>query len=79
MHIVGIALDQKGKRYYITKNSWGSNAGIDGFMKEHCDGMPVPVKIQAEYETIEDSIEKLERACMGKNYVMKIIVKFLKI
>lgn len=51
------------------------NAGIDGFMKEHCDGMPVPVKIQAEYETIEDSIEKLERACMGKNYVMKIVIQ----
>ena len=51
------------------------NAGIDGFMKEHCDGMPVPVKIQAEYETIEDSTEKLERACMGKNYVMKIVIQ----
>lgn len=35
----------------------------------------VPVKIQAEYETIEDSIEKLERACMGKNYVMKIVIQ----
>lgn len=51
------------------------NAGIDGFMKEHCDGMPVPVKIQAKYETIEDSIEKLERACIGKNYVMKIVIQ----
>jgi len=51
------------------------NAGIDGFMKEHCDGMPVPVKIQAEYETIEDSIKKLERACIGKNYAMKIVIQ----
>jgi len=24
--------------------------------------MPVPVKIQGEYETIEDAIEKLEKA-----------------
>lgn len=51
------------------------NTGIDGFMKEHCEGMPVPVKIQAENETIEDSIEKLERASIGKNYVMKIVIQ----
>lgn len=51
------------------------NSGIDGFLKEHCEGMPVPVKIQGEYETIEDSIEKLERACIGKNYNMKIVIQ----
>jgi site-specific DNA-methyltransferase (adenine-specific) len=51
------------------------NAGIDGFLKEHCDGMPVPVKIQEENETIEDAIEKLERASMGKNYNMKIVIQ----
>ena len=51
------------------------NAGIDGFLKEHCDGLPVPVKIQNEYETIEDAIEKLERASIGKNYNMKIVIQ----
>jgi site-specific DNA-methyltransferase (adenine-specific) len=51
------------------------NTGIDGFLKEHCDGMPVPVKIQAENESIEDAIEKLERATSGKNYMLKIVVQ----
>lgn len=32
MHITGIAKDQKGNRYYITKNSWGNKAGIDGYV-----------------------------------------------
>lgn len=32
MHITGIANDQKGNRYYITKNSWGNKAGIDGYV-----------------------------------------------
>ena len=51
------------------------NSGIDGFLKEHCDGIPVPVKIQGEYETIEDAIEKLERASIGKNYNTKIVIQ----
>ncbi len=51
------------------------NAGIDGFLKEHFEGMPVPVKIQSEYETIEDAIEKLEKASLGKNYKMKIMIQ----
>lgn len=51
------------------------NAGIDGFLKEHSDGMPVPVKIQSVYETIEDAIEKLERATVGKNYPTKIVIQ----
>jgi len=51
------------------------NSGIDGFLKDHFEGMPVPVKIQGEYETIEDAIEKLERATIGKNYAMKIVIQ----
>lgn len=51
------------------------NSGIDGFLKEHSDGTPVPVKIQSEYETIEDAIEKLEKASIGKNYSMKIVIQ----
>ncbi len=51
------------------------NAGIDGFLKEHFDGVPVPVKIQGDYETIEDAIEKLERASLGKDYSMKIVIQ----
>ncbi len=51
------------------------NSGIDGFLKDHFEGMPVPVKIQGEYETIEDAIEKLEKASMGKAYKMKILIQ----
>ena len=51
------------------------NSGIDGFLKDHFDGMPVPVKIQGEYETKEDAIEKLEKASYGKDYKMKILIQ----
>ena len=51
------------------------NSGIDGFLKEHSDGMPVPIKIQGDYETVEDAIEKLERATLGKNYSTKIVIQ----
>lgn len=51
------------------------NRGIDGFLKEHYEGMPVPVKIQGEYETIEDAIEKLEKSSFGKDYKMKILIQ----
>lgn len=51
------------------------NAGIDGFLKVHFEGSPVPVKIQKEYESLEDSIEKLERASVGKCYKKKIVIQ----
>ena len=31
MHIVGIAKDQHGEKYYIVKNSWGADWAYDGF------------------------------------------------
>ena len=37
--------------------------------------MPVPVKIQGEYETIEDAIEKLEKASYDKDYKKKILIQ----
>ena len=51
------------------------NTGIDGFLKEHFDGKPVPVKIQGQFESVEDAIEKLERASIGKEYSLKIVVQ----
>ncbi len=51
------------------------NSGIDGFLKEHYEGKPVPVKIQGEYETVEDAIEKIEKASIGKSYAMKIVIQ----
>lgn len=37
--------------------------------------MPVPVKIQDENESLEDAIEKLEKASLGKGYKMKILIQ----
>jgi site-specific DNA-methyltransferase (adenine-specific) len=51
------------------------NAGIDGFLKDHFDGLPVPVKIQGEHDTFEVAIEKLEKASFGKGYKMKILIQ----
>lgn len=51
------------------------NIGIDGFLKEYYNGMPVPIKIQGEFESIEESIGKLEKATFGKNYYKKIIIQ----
>lgn len=51
------------------------NAGIDGFLKEHHKNFPVPVKIQGEDETVEEAIEKLEKATVAKNYPLKIVIQ----
>ncbi len=51
------------------------NSGIDGFLKEHFGGAPVPIKIQKEDETLEDAIKKLEKSSHGKNYIMKILIQ----
>ena len=51
------------------------NSGIDGFLKEHVKGCPVPVKIQGEHETLEDAVKKLENATKKGNYVLKIVVQ----
>lgn len=32
MQITGIAKDQKGNTYFITKNSWGKSSGFDGYV-----------------------------------------------
>ena len=31
MHITGIAKDENGAKYYITKNSWGEARGMNGY------------------------------------------------
>ena len=37
-------------------------SGIDGFLRKHFNEKPVPVKIQGKRETLNDAIEKLEKA-----------------
>jgi site-specific DNA-methyltransferase (adenine-specific) len=51
------------------------NSGIDGFLKEHFDGKPVPVKIQRNNESLEDAIEKLEKASKDKKYKLKVVIQ----
>lgn len=51
------------------------NSGIDGFLKDYFNGFPVPVKIQGEYESLEDAILKLEKASTRKNYQRKIVIQ----
>ncbi len=72
--------------WYICKTVWKSinahpvqrNSGIDGFLKTHVQGKPVPVKIQGNEETLDDAIEKLERACKRKGYALKIVIQTKK-
>lgn len=51
------------------------NQGIDGFLKEHVMGTPVPVKIQREDESLVDCFERLSRASRGKGYALKLVVQ----
>lgn len=88
MIITDSALLKKGTQSYIEKSAQElailksieavpvqRNSGIDGFLKTHFDGKPVPVKIQSKNETIEDAIEKLERASKRKGYNLKIVIQ----
>lgn len=88
MIITDSALLKKGVQSYIEKSeqelailkSIGAvtvqrNSGIDGFLKTHFDGKPVPIKIQSKDETIEDSIEKLEKASKKKGYKLRILIQ----
>jgi site-specific DNA-methyltransferase (adenine-specific) len=51
------------------------NSGIDGFLKEHYKGKPVPVKIQSTCESLNDAKEKLERSSVNKGYELKILIQ----
>jgi len=51
------------------------NSGIDGFLKEHFKGCPVPVKIQGEHETLQEAVEKLKLATEKGDYAMRIVVQ----
>jgi site-specific DNA-methyltransferase (adenine-specific) len=72
-------LEKTGKELAILQNVNAipvqRNSGIDGFLKEQINGNPVPVKIQGDYETLEDAIEKLEKASYGKGFDYKIVIQ----
>jgi site-specific DNA-methyltransferase (adenine-specific) len=91
MIITDSALLKKGSRSYLEKSEFETallktldalpvqrNSGIDGFLKNHYKGKPVPLKIQRENETLNDSIKKLSKSCKGKEYALKIIIQTQK-
>jgi site-specific DNA-methyltransferase (adenine-specific) len=91
MIITDSALLNKGSDSYLEKSDYETallrsidalpvqrNSGIDGFLKNHFNEKPVPVKIQGKYETLNDSIEKLEKSCQGKEYDLKIVIQIRK-
>ena len=88
MIITNSALLQNGSKSYLEKSEYElailksinalpvqRNSGIDGFLKSHFEGKPVPVKIQGTHENLDDAIEKLERACKGKKYNLKVVIQ----
>lgn len=88
MIITGSELLNKGSESYLEKTQKElaileninaipvqRNSGIDGFLREQVNGNPAPVKIQGKYESLDDAIEKLERASLGKNYQLKIVIQ----
>lgn len=91
MIITDSALLNKGSDSYLEKSDYETallesidalpvqrNSGIDGFLKNHYNEKPVPVKIQSKFETLNDAIEKLERSCQGKEYDLKIVIQTKK-
>ncbi|MGB1204249.1 MAG: DNA-methyltransferase [Chitinophagales bacterium] len=88
MVITESILLKKGRSSYIEKSEFETallksidaipvqrNKGIDGFLKSHYAGKPVPIKIQRADETLENAKEKLEKASKGKGYQLKILVQ----
>jgi len=88
MIITDSALLKKGTASYIEKSDFElallksidaipvqRNNGIDGFLRHHFENKPVPVKIQSKHETLDDAIEKLEKACKRKGYKLKIVIQ----
>lgn len=51
------------------------NKGIDGYLRTHINGAPVPVRIQKETETLEDAISELIRATQKMNFSTRIVIQ----
>ena len=49
------------------------NSGIDGFLKEQVNGKPIPVRIQKDFETLDDTIQALENSTQVKKLAVLIV------
>lgn len=50
------------------------NSGIDGFLKINGDIKPVPIRVQRNNETINDTIRALLKAAQKNNFKFKVII-----
>lgn len=51
------------------------NAGIDGFLQQQINGKPIPVRIQKDFETLDDAIRALDNSTQAKKSDVKIIIQ----
>jgi site-specific DNA-methyltransferase (adenine-specific) len=51
------------------------NTGIDGFLKQQINGKPIPVRIQKDFETLDDTIRALDNSTQAKKSEVKIIIQ----
>lgn len=88
MIITESSLLQKGKFGYVTKSEKElallnmldalpvqRNIGIDGFLKEHFNEKPVPIKIQKDTESLQEAKHKLSEACHKISTDCGILIK----
>ncbi len=79
---------KKGKSGYLTKSEKDlailnvlealpvqRNIGIDGFLKEHFNEKPVPIKIQRDTESLQEAQQKLLEACSKISTECGILIK----
>ena len=50
-------------------------SGIDGFLREHVDGGAVAVRIQRDGETLNDTVNKLRKACKRKHCSYMVVIR----
>ena len=65
MHIIGLAKDQVGNKYYLVKNSWGTN-------RNECDGYFYASEAYLRFKTISIM---LHRQAIPAEIAKKLIVK----
>ncbi len=51
------------------------NSGIDGFLRAHMDGRPIPIKIQKHSETLADARNKLLSAASAKKCEKMVLIR----